>query len=90
MDLEVVVSRVLPELHGENTGLPLVSRCPVPIPHIISTGGRAAGFTIIKNVSRMMVACNNAGTVVTGPAVSKNRLVNEEYEGVYCSWDRLI
>ena len=43
-----------------------------------------------KNVSSRMVADNNADTVATHPAVSKNRLATEEYEGVYCSWDRLI
>jgi len=37
-----------------------------------------------------MVAGDNAGAVATHPAVSKNRLATEEYEGVYCSWDRLI
>ena len=32
--VEDVVSRVLPKLLGENAGLPLVSQCPAPIPHI--------------------------------------------------------
>ena len=42
-----------------------------------------------KNVSRGMVACNNADTVATHPAVSKDQLATEEYEGCIVLWTGL-
>ena len=81
MNLEVVVSRVLPKLLGENLFADPTYQQGVEQLQVSPSS---------KNVSSRMVADNNADTVSNRPAVSKNRLATEEYEGVYCSWDRLI
>ena len=90
MDMEEVVSRVLPKYLGENTGLTLVCGCPAQIPHINLGVEQLQVSPSSKNVSSRMVANNNADTVATHPAVSTDQMETEEYEGVYCSWDRLI